>query len=71
MRGYFYVCKVLTWERDLVTILVNIISFLMYISVVLGYVTIQVLHLSFILSSNGCNFHTAFKLLSIFFVFPL
>ena len=71
MRGYFYVCKVLTWERDLVTILVNIISFLMYISVVLGYVTIHVLNLSFILSSNGCNFHTGFKLLSIFFVFPL
>ena len=53
-------------ERDLVTILVSTISFLMYISVVMDYVVIRVLNLSSILSSNGCNFHTDFDLLSFF-----
>jgi len=56
--GLFYVYKGLGGERDLVTILVSTISFLMYIYVVMDYVTIRVLNLSAILSSNGCNFHT-------------
>jgi hypothetical protein len=55
-------------ERDLVTILVSAISYLMYISVIMDYVTI--LNLSSILSSNSCNFHTDFDLLS-FFLFTL
>jgi len=41
-----YVCKVWAGERDLVTIIVTIISFLMYISVVMEYVTVRVLNLS-------------------------
>ena len=40
-------------ERDLVTILVSTISFLMYISVVMDCVSFRVLNLSSILSSNG------------------
>ena len=60
MRGYFMFVRVWAGERDLVTILVSIISYLMYISVVMDYVTVCVLNLSSILSSNGCNFHTDF-----------
>ena len=62
MRGYFMFVRVWAGERDLVTILVSTISFLMYISVVMDYVTIRVLNLSSILSSTGCNFHTDFDL---------
>ena len=51
--GLFYVCKGWAGERDLVTILVSIISFPMYISVVMEYVKICVLNLSSILSSNA------------------
>ena len=58
--------RVWAGERDLVTILVSTISFLMYISVVMDCVTVRVLNLSSILSSNGCNFHTDFDLLSFF-----
>ena len=56
--------RVWAGERDLVTILVSAISFLKYISVIMDYVTI--LNLSSNLSSNGCNFHTDFDLLSFF-----
>ena len=45
MRGYFMFVRVWAGERDLVTILVSTISFLMYISVVMDYVTIRVLNL--------------------------
>ena len=38
----------------------------MYISVVMDCVTVRVLNLSSVLSSNGCNFHTDFDLLSFF-----
>jgi hypothetical protein len=58
VRGYFMFVRVWAGERDLVTILVSTISYLMYISVVMDCVTI--LNLSSILSSNGCNFHTDF-----------
>ena len=58
--------RVLAGERDLITILVSIISILMYISVVMKYVTIRVLNLSSILSSDGCNIHTEFELLTFF-----
>ena len=58
--------RVWAGERDLVTILVSTISFLMYIYVVMDYVAIRVLNLNSILSSNGCNFHTDFDLLSLF-----
>ena len=44
--GLFYVCKGVGGERDLVTILVSIVSFLMYISVVMDCVTIRALKLS-------------------------
>jgi len=54
--------RVWAGERDLVTVLVSIVRFLMYISVVMDYVTIHVLNLSSILSGNGCNFHTDFDL---------
>jgi hypothetical protein len=55
VRGYFMFVRVWAGVRDLVTILVSIISILMYISVVMKYVTIRVLNLSSILSSDGCN----------------
>ena len=65
-----YVCKDWARERDLVTILVSIISFLMYISVVMEYVTVRVFNLSSILSSTGCNFCTNLIVTSLF-VYPL
>jgi len=52
--------RVWVGERDLVTILVSTISYLMYISVVMDCVTVRVLNLCSILSSIGCNFHTDF-----------
>ena len=53
MRGYFMFVRLWAGERDLVTILVSTISFLMYISVVMDCVSFRVLNLSSILSSNG------------------
>jgi len=58
--------RVWAGERDLVTILVSTISFLMYMSDVMEYVTIRILNLSSVLSSNGCNFHTDYDLFSFF-----
>ena len=49
--GLFYVCKGLGGERDLVTILVSTISYLMYISVVMDCVTI----LSSKIKYTNCN----------------
>ena len=46
MCGLSYVCKVWVGERDLVTILVSTVSYLMYISVVMDCVTVCVLNLS-------------------------
>ena len=66
----FLFVRVWAWERDLVTILVSTISYLMYISVVMDYVIIRVLNLSSVLSSNGCNFHTDFLFIFLF-VYPL
>jgi hypothetical protein len=66
VRGYFVFVRVWAGERDLVTILVSTISYLMYISVVMDCVTVRVLNLSSILSSNGCNFLRDFDLLSFF-----
>ena len=59
----FMFVRVWAGERDLVTILVSTISFLMYISVVMDYVTVRVFNLSSVLSSDGCNFHTDFVIL--------
>ena len=66
----FMFVRVWAGERDLVTVLVSIVRFLMYISVVMDYVTIRVLNLISISSSNGCNFLTDFDLLS-FFCLPV
>ena len=71
MRGYFMFVRVWAGERDLITILASIISYLMYISVVMDCVTVRLLNLSSILSTNGCNFHIDFDLLSFFlFIHP-
>ena len=53
MWGYFTFVRVWAGERDLVTILVSTISFLMYISVVMDYVTIQCAGLFYVCKGLG------------------
>ena len=62
--GLFYVCKGLgggTRSRYY-TSEYHEFSYVLYISVVMDCVTVRVLDLSSIVSSNGFNFHTEFDL---------
>ena len=66
--GLFYVCTGLgggTRSRYY-TSKYHKLSYVLYISVVMDCVTVRVLNLTSILSSNGCNFYTDFDFLSFF-----